>query len=77
VKVDTATGATDDLVRARLDELGDYTLEPITVEPFVATVGKDDFGWLLEDYDGERALTITPGDFIAYYAPWDGLDYDT
>lgn len=77
VRVDPATGSSDGLAEARLAELGDYTLEPITVEPFVEKVGADDFGWLLEDYDGEYALTITPGNFIAYYAPWDGLGYDT
>lgn len=22
-------------------------------------------------------INIEPGDFIAYYAPWDGLEYDT
>ena len=36
------------------------------------------FGWKVGWYDnGTAYLTIEPGNFIAYYAPWDGLDYDT
>ena len=27
--------------------------------------------------DGTYFINITPGDFIAYYAPWDGLGYAT
>ena len=67
----------DDLVEARLDELGDYDLEPIVVEPFTREVDGETFGWELREYDGDYSLDIMPGDFIAYYAPWDGLDYST
>jgi hypothetical protein len=28
-------------------------------------------------YVGTHFVGIVPGDFIVYYAPWDGLDYDT
>ena len=65
------------LVAQRLRELGDYTLEPIEVAPFTQEVGGVTFGWMLRRYDGTYSLSIEPGDFIAYYAPWDGLDYDT
>ena len=65
------------LVDARLAELGDYVLEPIEVEPFTETVDGVEFGWKVGHYDGTYDITIAPGDFIAYYAPWDGLDYDT
>ena len=58
-------------------QLGDYRLEPITVEPFTRKVDGVTFGWLLNDVGGEYAINIEPGDFIQYYAPWDGLDYDT
>ena len=68
----------DDLVAARLAELGDYELEPIEVEPFLTRVEGVRFGWHVGRYDdGQYYINIEPGDFIAYYAPWDGLEYDT
>ncbi|MBB2923046.1 hypothetical protein [Cellulomonas cellasea] len=67
----------DDLVQARLAELGDYVLEPVDVEPFLEEVDGIEFGWRFQEYDGTAMLNIEPGDFIAYYAPWDGLEYDT
>ena len=67
-----------DLVDARLAELGDYVLEPIEVEPFTQDVDGVTFGWNLDRYDdGTYFINIEPGDFIAYYEPWDGLGYDT
>ncbi len=63
---------------ARLAELGDYVLEPITVEPFTETVDGVTFGWKVgQDDDGTYYINIEPGNFIAYYKPWDGLEYDT
>jgi hypothetical protein len=70
------TGA-DDVVRKRLAQLGDYTLEAIQVEPFTQDVDGVTFGWRVTRYDGTVNINIEPGDFIAYYAPWDGLTYDT
>ncbi|GAA2152099.1 hypothetical protein GCM10009844_35070 [Nocardioides koreensis] len=68
----------DDLVAERLAELGDYVLEPIEVEPFTEKVDGVTFGWKVGRYDdGSYYINIEPGDFIAYYEPWDGLDYDT
>jgi hypothetical protein len=90
VKVDIATrpaglpdgqagsAAAQDLVDARLEELGDYVLEPIEVEPFTATVNGVTFGWKVGQYDdGTYYINISPGDFISYYEPFDGLEYDT
>ncbi|WP_370290613.1 hypothetical protein [Nocardioides sp.] len=75
------SAAAGDLVERRLRELGDYTLEPITVEPFTTVVDGATFGWEVGRYDeadgGGYYIGIRPGDFIVYYAPWDGLDYDT
>lgn len=66
------------LIEARLGALGDYVLEPITVEPFVRKVEGVTFGWKVGQYDDSSYyITIEPGDFIAYSAPWDGLFYDT
>jgi hypothetical protein len=79
VKVDRYVDdeSVDALVQDRLDELGDYELEPIDVAPFTTQVDGVTFGWVVGEYDGVDVITIAPGDFIAYYAPWDGLDYDT
>jgi hypothetical protein len=68
----------EDVVEARLAELGDYVLEPIEVEPFTQEVDGVTFGWRVDQYeDGQYQINIEPGDFIAYYEPWDGLGYDT
>lgn len=74
-----AMGASaEDVVAKRLRELGAYRLEPIRVEPFTTVVDGVTFGWKGDRFpDGEYYLAITPGDFIVYYAPWDGEDYDT
>ncbi len=72
-----APARADDLVTTRLAELGDYTLEPIEVTPFTTEVDGVTFGWEVTEYDGEFSINVAPGDFIAYYAPWDGIDYDT
>ncbi|MGH3348993.1 MAG: hypothetical protein ACRDO4_18590 [Nocardioides sp.] len=66
------------LIRAQFAELGDYTLEPIEVEPFTEEIDGVTFGWKVGRYeDGSYYINIEPGDFIAYYARWDGLGYDT
>lgn len=68
----------DGVVQERLAELGKYVLEPITVEPFTKEVGGTEFGWKVGRYDdGTCYINIEPGDFICYYAPWDGEEYDT
>lgn len=68
----------DDIVTRRLSELGDYTIEPIAVEPFLTVVDGVTFGWEVDQYDdGTYFIGIRPGDFIVYYEPWDGLEYDT
>ncbi|ADB31353.1 hypothetical protein Kfla_2277 [Kribbella flavida DSM 17836] len=67
----------DQLVAARLAQLGDYVLEPIEVEPFTKTVRGVTFGFAVTQFEGMYSINVEPGDFIAYYAPWDGLEYDT
>ena len=67
--------AADGILQRRLAELGEYALEPIEVAPFSAEVDGVTFGFV---YEAEiDSIHIEPGDFIAYYAPWDGLEYDT
>lgn len=68
----------DDLVDKYLRQLGKYTMEPITVEPFTTDVDGVMFGWEIGQYpDGQYYVGIRPGDFVVYYAPWDGEEYDT
>lgn len=65
------------LIDARLASLGAYVLEPIEVEPFTQEVDGVAFGWRVTRFDEVVSVNVEPGDFIAYYAPWDGLEYDT
>jgi hypothetical protein len=45
---------------------------------FTTRVDGTEFGWKVDRYaDGTYFISIEPGDFICYYAPWDGHDYDT
>lgn len=64
-------------IDARLAELGECELEPIDVEPFTVEVAGVTFGWEVDSFEGELSILVAPGDFIAYYEPWDGLEYDT
>jgi hypothetical protein len=90
----TDLGSRDDLDRATVDaaiaklkeQLGNFTIEQISVAPFSEKHDGIDFG--LVPYAGhdpaELGLSATdpawvsvlPGDYIAYYWPWDG-EYDT
>jgi hypothetical protein len=48
--------------------------------PYAGTaedVGGVTFGWVVQEFEGEYSINIEPGNFIAYYEPWDGLGYDT
>jgi hypothetical protein len=72
-----AVPAIGDGLASRLAELGDYVLEPIEVAPFSIEIDGVRFGFVAEDHDGEWYVTVQPGNFIAYYEPWDGLEYDT
>jgi hypothetical protein len=70
--------ASADALRQAILQLGDYVLEPIDVEPFAEVVRGVTFGFVPEDFgDGEISIIVEPGNFIAYYEPWDGEEYDT
>jgi hypothetical protein len=72
-----APAGADDLIASRQAELGKYVLEPIEVAPFAVEVDGVTFGWVGSEFEGSYSIHIEPGDFIAYYEPWDGLEYDT
>lgn len=65
------------VLRRHIAALGHYTLEPIRVEPFLQKFDGIDFGWRYSVFEGLPSINIEPGNFIAYYAPWDGYEYDT
>jgi len=68
----------EDVTNRMLLNLGDFTLEPIEVAPFSIDVDGVTFGFVPEEIDeDEVSIQIAPGNFIAYYEPWDGEDYDT
>lgn len=72
-----APGSGDSSVDQMLAPLGNYHLEPITVQPFTRRVDGVEFGWKVNHHDGMYTINIEPGDFICYYEPWDGYEYDT
>jgi hypothetical protein len=67
-----ASAGADQLVAARLGELGKYVLEPIDVAPFTVNRNGVTFGWAVTQFEGTCSINIEPGNFIAYYEPWDG-----
>ena len=72
-----AVAGSQEHVDAFLADLGNYVLEPISVEPFLTQVEGVEFGWRFESDDDGSFINIEPGNFICYYAPWDGQEYDT
>ena len=68
----------DEAMNLAILKLGDYVLEAIEVEPFAVDIGEVTFGFVPVDIgEDEVSVNVQPGDFIAYYEPWDGEDYDT
>ena len=72
----------EDMLKLRLRELGEVTFGDISVAPFSVERFGIEFGLIAEgpeDPEDEEAhwwVTVQPGDYMAFYPPWDG-DYDT
>lgn len=63
-----------------LAELGDVTFQRIEVQPFSISRFGVDFGFIPfepEDDEDEWAVELHPGNYMAFYEPWDSGDYDT
>jgi hypothetical protein len=63
-----------------LRELGDVTYERIEVAPFAIERFGTTFGLVLrepEDEDDPWAVEMQPGNYMAFFEPWDSGDYDT
>jgi hypothetical protein len=64
----------------RLSELGNVTFQRIEVKPFTIQQYNVEFGLVLrppEDDDDGWIVEVEPGNYMAFFAPWDSGDYDT
>ena len=64
----------------RLAELGAVTFERIEVQPFAIERYGRTFGLVPrvpEDDDDSWAVELLPGNYMAFFEPWDSGDYDT
>ncbi len=74
----------EDRRRARRDQLlatlGAVEYGDITIAPFSVSRFGTNFGFIAhapdEEFD-EWFVTIEPGDYMCFYAPWDSGEYDT
>lgn len=67
------------LIKTRLEELGEFAFGNIEVAPFRVERFGVEFGLIPrapEAEDEKWWVTVEPGDYMAFYPPWDG-DYDT
>ncbi len=65
---------------ARLQELGEVSFERIEVAPFSVERFDTVFGLVLrqpEDEDDVWAVEAQPGNYMAFFEPWDSGEYDT
>jgi hypothetical protein len=63
-----------------LHELGDITLDRIEVAPFAVERFGTTFGLVVrepEEEDDPWAVEMQPGNYMAFFEPWDSGDYDT
>jgi hypothetical protein len=66
--------------RQRLQDLGDVTFERIEVAPFAVERFGTTFGLVIrqpDDEEGPWAVEAQPGNYMAFFEPWDSGDYDT
>ena len=64
----------------RLAELGNVTFCRIEVEPFVVNRLGTDFGLIPREPEDEEdvwAVELMPGNYMAFFEPWDSGEYDT
>lgn len=77
-KIDMA--ARTALIDSRLASLGTVTFGRIEVAPFAVDRHDTRFGLVPrepEDEDDEWTVEAQPGNYMAFYEPWDSGDYDT
>jgi hypothetical protein len=65
---------------ARLEELGQVSFERIEVKPFSVDRFGLKFGLIVrepEEKDDVFAVELLPGNYMAFFEPWDSGEYDT
>jgi len=68
------------LLELRLSELGEMSFDRIEVKPFSVTRFGLEFGLIVrepEDEDDVFAVELLPGNYMAFFEPWDSGEYDT
>jgi len=63
-----------------LASLGEVTFQRIEVSPFSVQHNGTRIGLIVrepEDEDDDWAVELLPGNFMAFFEPWDSGDYDT
>jgi hypothetical protein len=63
-----------------LSDLGDVTFQRIEVAPFSVERFGTKFGLILREPEDDAdvwAVELQPGNFMAFFEPWDSGDYDT
>ena len=64
----------------RLEGLGNVRFERIEIEPFCVDKYGEHFGLIVrtpEDEEDVWAIEAQPGNYMAFFEPWDSGDYDT
>ncbi|RVW09338.1 hypothetical protein EGT67_11090 [Prescottella agglutinans] len=73
----------ENAVEHLLSEIQPVSFGDITVAPFSVMAHGHEFGLILHGPDSEDDpewywnVTVEPGDYMAFYAPWDDGEYDT
>jgi hypothetical protein len=70
----------DRAYQARLDKLGKVTFDRIEIEPFAVERFGAEFGLITQAPEGPDDIwwvTVEPGNYMAFAAPWDCGIYDT
>lgn len=68
------------LYEQRLKELGDVSFERIEIAPFSVDRFDTTFGLVLREPDDDVdvwAVEVQPGNYMAFFEPWDSGEYDT
>ena len=65
---------------SKLESLGDVIFQRIEVKPFSVKFNDTDIGLIArepEDEDDIWAVELLPGNYMAFFEPWDSGEYDT
>ncbi|WP_444909958.1 hypothetical protein [Microbulbifer sp. TRSA005] len=65
---------------SKLEGLGNVSLGRIEVKPFSVRINETEFGLVVsepEDEDDIWAVELLPGNYMAFFEPWDSGEYDT